>query len=82
MVIDVTGRLSGRGAYLCADGSCWGVALDKQDLTRALGMPLSDALANVREFRRAIRLLPENKPLLPTLLRLLAAVPLYRHSHP
>ena len=42
MVIDVTGRLSGRGAYLCADGSCWGVALDKQDLTRALGMPLSD----------------------------------------
>jgi predicted nucleic acid-binding protein len=40
-----------------------------------LGLPLSDALANVREFRRAIRLLAENRPLLPTLLRLLAAVP-------
>jgi predicted nucleic acid-binding protein len=38
-------------------------------------MSLADALANAREFRRAIRLLPENKPLLPTLLRLLAAVP-------
>jgi predicted nucleic acid-binding protein len=39
-----------------------------------LGLPLSDGLANVREFRRAIRLLPESGPLLPTLLRLLAAV--------
>ena len=38
-------------------------------------MSLSDALANVRESRRAIRLLPESKPLLPSLLRLLAAVP-------
>ena len=40
-----------------------------------LGMSVTDALANVREFHRAIRLLPESKPLLPTLLRLLAAVP-------
>jgi predicted nucleic acid-binding protein len=40
-----------------------------------LSMSLSGALANLREFRRAIPLLPESKPLLPSLLRLLAAVP-------
>jgi predicted nucleic acid-binding protein len=38
-------------------------------------MSPSDALANVREFRRAIHLLPESKALLPTLLRLLATFP-------
>jgi hypothetical protein len=42
MVVDGTGRLAGRGAYLCADGSCWRVALNKNSLTRALGMPLPD----------------------------------------
>lgn len=40
-----------------------------------LGMPLADALQNVREFRRVIRLLPEEKPVLPTLLSLLANTP-------
>ena len=40
-----------------------------------LGMPMADALENVREFRRTIRLLPEEKPLLATLLRLLEEVP-------
>lgn len=43
--------------------------------TNGLGMSLPDALANVHEFRRAIHLLPESRPLLPTLLRLLATVP-------
>lgn len=40
-----------------------------------LGMSLGDALDNLREFRRIIRLLPEEKPLLPALLALLEAVP-------
>jgi hypothetical protein len=40
-----------------------------------LGMSLSDALDNVREFRRVIRLLPEEKPILPTLLSLLSEIP-------
>jgi predicted nucleic acid-binding protein len=40
-----------------------------------LGLSLDHALANVAEFRRVIRLLGESRPLLPTLLRLLAAVP-------
>ena len=42
MTIDSTGRLAGRGAYLCADGSCWRTALTKNNLTRALEVPLSD----------------------------------------
>jgi predicted nucleic acid-binding protein len=40
-----------------------------------LGMSLPDALENVREFRRIIRLLPEERPILPTLLSLLGEIP-------
>lgn len=42
MAMDASGRLAGRGAYLCADGSCWRTALTKNNLTRALEVPLSD----------------------------------------
>jgi uncharacterized protein len=38
--IDAGGRASGRGAYLCADGSCWAVALKKSSLERALSARL------------------------------------------
>jgi uncharacterized protein len=44
MVLDPTGRLAGRGAYLCSDGSCWRIALDKNILSRALQVPLPDDL--------------------------------------
>lgn len=40
-----------------------------------LGLSIADALANIREFRRTIRLLPEEKPLLATLLRLIEEIP-------
>ena len=40
MVFDDTGRLAGRGAYLCADGRCWRQALEKGSLQRALEVPL------------------------------------------
>ena len=42
--MDDTGRLAGRGAYLCADGSCWRVALEKGTVQRALHAPLPDEL--------------------------------------
>jgi predicted RNA-binding protein YlxR (DUF448 family) len=32
--------MSGRGAYLCADGSCWALALKKSSLERALEVSL------------------------------------------
>lgn len=40
-----------------------------------LGMAPDDAIGNIREIRRFLRLLAEEKPLLPTLLSLLDAVP-------
>ena len=39
--IDSTGRANGRGAYLCADGSCWPNALKKKSIERALSAPLT-----------------------------------------
>ena len=38
--IDATGRANGRGAYLCADQSCWPDALKKKSIERALGVSL------------------------------------------
>jgi predicted nucleic acid-binding protein len=40
-----------------------------------LGLPLDRALANLSELRQVVRLLPEERPLLPSLLSLLGAVP-------
>jgi predicted RNA-binding protein YlxR (DUF448 family) len=39
--IDPSGRANGRGAYLCADGSCWANALKKKSIERALSAPLT-----------------------------------------
>ncbi|NLX37053.1 MAG: YlxR family protein [Chloroflexi bacterium] len=41
--IDATGRLSGRGAYLCARRSCWDLALKRKALDRALKVTLDAA---------------------------------------
>lgn len=42
--------------------------------SNGLGLSLDAALSNVHEFRERIRLLPEERPILPTLLRLLGNV--------
>ena len=44
VALDATGRANGRGAYLCADGSCWSVALKKKSIERALAAPLPGEL--------------------------------------
>lgn len=36
LVIDETGKLNGRGAYLCAQYACWEQALKRGALSRAL----------------------------------------------
>ncbi len=41
---DTTGRAPGRGAYVCADGSCWTTALKKKAIERALSTPLPPEL--------------------------------------
>ena len=49
MKIDETGRLGGRGAYLCRDAGCWTLAATRGALGRALEAPvpaeLREALA-------------------------------------
>jgi predicted RNA-binding protein YlxR (DUF448 family) len=44
VVFDATGRLPGRGAYLCADGACWRLASTKHALDRALHVTLPPEL--------------------------------------
>jgi predicted RNA-binding protein YlxR (DUF448 family) len=40
--LDPTGKLEGRGAYLCEKVSCWERAVSGQALNRALRMTLTD----------------------------------------
>ena len=37
ITIDYTGRVAGRGAYLCRDETCWRTALERGTVARALG---------------------------------------------
>jgi predicted RNA-binding protein YlxR (DUF448 family) len=41
MVVDETGKRSGRGAYLCRQRSCWETALVRRQLAQALKAPLT-----------------------------------------
>jgi hypothetical protein len=49
MMMDATGRLAGRGAYLCVDPACRRTALTRNILRRALGVPLPDDLRSELE---------------------------------
>ena len=40
VVVDPTGRVSGRGAYVCESRRCWELAFDRGRLTRALAIAL------------------------------------------
>ncbi len=40
--IDVTGKMNGRGAYLCGKPGCWASASAGSQLARALRQDLSD----------------------------------------
>jgi predicted RNA-binding protein YlxR (DUF448 family) len=42
--IDESGRLNGRGAYLCRDAACWATALERGALARALEAPVTAEL--------------------------------------
>lgn len=51
MLVDPTGKLAGRGAYLCADQTCWNKALKINALNRALKTTLTkDEVAALREY--------------------------------
>jgi len=42
--MDETGRLAGRGAYLCRDAGCWTLAVERGALGRAFAAPVPAAL--------------------------------------
>ena len=42
VVADVTGKLNGRGAYLCQDPACWTLAQRRKALERALKVSLDE----------------------------------------
>ena len=47
MMIDESGRLAGRGAYLCRDAGCWTLAAERGALGRALAASVPPALREV-----------------------------------
>ena len=47
MTMDETGRLAGRGAYLCRDAGCWTLAAQRGALGRALEATVPPELREV-----------------------------------
>lgn len=47
MTMDETGRLGGRGAYLCRDAGCWTLAAERGALGRALATAVPPELRAV-----------------------------------
>jgi uncharacterized protein len=43
VVVDPSGKLNGRGAYLCPDDACWTQAQRRRGLERALSVRLDEA---------------------------------------
>jgi predicted RNA-binding protein YlxR (DUF448 family) len=53
--VDLTGKVAGRGAYLCKTGTCWDNAALMQKLSAALKTTLTaEDLAVLRAFRATI----------------------------
>ena len=60
VLIDLTGKQNGRGAYLCDRRSCWERAASSNVLSRALNVDLTaETLQRLREFAAD---LPEEQP--------------------
>lgn len=55
--IDRTGKRAGRGAYVCPDPQCWGVALSKNRLEHCLRTRIS--AASLEELKKG-ELLPQS----------------------
>jgi predicted RNA-binding protein YlxR (DUF448 family) len=55
VVADPTGKLAGRGAYVCAQASCWDKALKKGGLERTLKASIQKADADaLREYAASL----------------------------
>jgi predicted RNA-binding protein YlxR (DUF448 family) len=63
VVIDPTGRLPGRGAYLCRDASCWSLAARRRALEHALKTTIPTDLAAILAAGPAGPAVPTREPL-------------------
>ena len=58
VVLDATGRMNGRGAYLCPDAECLRKALKTRALERSLGIEIPEEI--VEELKTRLEALNEN----------------------
>jgi uncharacterized protein len=64
--IDPTGKLAGRGAYLCRTRTCWNTALNNSRLSAALKTTLTpDELVALRAFAASLPEIPDAAPEAP-----------------
>jgi predicted RNA-binding protein YlxR (DUF448 family) len=63
VVIDATGKKSGRGAYLCARLSCWENAIKKKRLEQEFELTLSEE--DRTGLEAFIATLPKDEPVQP-----------------
>src|SRR5262249_13233351 len=55
VAVDPTGKAAGRGAYVCAERSCWEVALKRGRLGQSLRVPIAeDDRRALAEFAAAL----------------------------
>ena len=55
VAIDATGKIAGRGAYICADPACWNAALKRGAIERALRVTLTEAdRATLHEYAQRL----------------------------
>ena len=56
VALDVVGKMSGRGAYLCSNPGCWTKAIRSQRLEKALKCRLSaETLALIKEKAKSLK---------------------------
>ena len=58
VVLDATGRMNGRGAYLCPNAECLRKALKTRALERSLGIEIPEEI--VEELKTRLEALNEN----------------------
>ena len=63
VVIDPSGRLPGRGAYLCQDAACWDQAARKRALEHALKTTIPTDLAEILAAGPTGPAVPTREPL-------------------
>jgi predicted RNA-binding protein YlxR (DUF448 family) len=62
VVVDTTGKLNGRGAYICANQTCWQIVLERNILVNALRLQsvTEEDRAILKSFARTIEVLDQD----------------------